>query len=94
MRGLIDLSFFDRVIAHHTEVHNYNGVIVLEDVRWGRREISEHPDSIIQTTRFLQVVVSQLKTILSKFPQIKSVLREEVVDIISQTMFDDAISLH
>lgn len=88
------MTFFDRVIARNTEVHNYNGVIILEDVRWGRREIPEYSESVIQTNRFLQVIVSQLKTILNKFPQIKSVLREEVVDIISQTMFDDAISLH
>lgn len=94
LRGLIDLRVFDRILSEEIEVQNYNGVVVIEDVRWGRRRVEEYPEASVQTAQFLKLVVSQLKTILSKFPHIRTVLREEVVDIISQEVFSDAISIH
>lgn len=90
----LSLNLFDAMLEEHSEVHNYDNVIILEDVRWGRRAVPEYSETVVQTTRFLKVVVSQLKTILSKFPHVRTVLREEVVDIISQEVFNDAISIN
>ena len=41
----------------------------------------------------LGLLISQLKIILKTFPQLRSSLREEVVDIINLEVFDDAISI-